>query len=110
MSDSLQVRIPTESLGNTAASQTGKTAEPSQTTKSPSRNPDTGGSGEDRVELSSLSESIASAGRIGDAQQAGRVRQLASLYATGRYQVDSLDVSKAIVAEALGTGTAGNGR
>lgn len=104
MSDSLQVRIPTENLGNTAASQTSRTAETPRTPNTAGKS-GAAASGEDQVEISSLSESIASASRVDESQQANRVRQLSALYQSGRYQVDSMNVSRAIVAQALSSGS-----
>jgi len=108
VSDSLQVRIPAENLGNTAASQTSKPGETPRTANS-AGTPGAGASvGEDRVEISSLSESIATASKVDNSQQADRVRQLGALYQSGKYQVDSLNVSRAIVAQALISGSTDN--
>jgi anti-sigma28 factor (negative regulator of flagellin synthesis) len=57
--------------------------------------------GSDRVEISSLSHSINAAGAAQDAQQAHRVNQLAKLYRSGQYNVDSNRISSAIVSQAL---------
>ena len=55
----------------------------------------------DQVEISSLSESVANASSALDAQQAERVSQLAAIYAKGQYQVDSVQLSHALVSHAL---------
>jgi anti-sigma28 factor (negative regulator of flagellin synthesis) len=57
--------------------------------------------GADQVEISSLSESISSTSSALEAQQAGRVNQLAAIYAKGQYQVDSAQLSHALVSHAL---------
>jgi anti-sigma28 factor (negative regulator of flagellin synthesis) len=56
----------------------------------------------DSVDLSSLSERIAEAGRRSDAARAGRVRQLAAVYAAGQYHTEAQNVSRAMIDEALG--------
>ena len=59
------------------------------------------GRGSDRVDISPLSQVISEAGIAHQAQQAQRVSQLAALYRSGRYNVDSTSVSHAIVSQAL---------
>jgi hypothetical protein len=58
--------------------------------------------GEDRVEISALSEGVDGANRALEAGDASRVQRLAALYQTGAYQVDSLQVSRALVSDAIG--------
>jgi anti-sigma28 factor (negative regulator of flagellin synthesis) len=101
VSDSLQVRLPAQNLGNTAAAQTERPAESSRTASSSAKPGAGAAGGEDSVELSFLSESIAAAAQVGDAQQSDRVRQLAALYASGKYHVDSQEISRAMVSQAL---------
>lgn len=55
----------------------------------------------DRVDLSSLSERIAAAGRQSDAERAGRVQRLIGLYADGQYHANAQDVSRAMIDEAV---------
>ena len=57
-------------------------------------------SGEDRVEISSLSENIAASGDM----HAARVQDIAALYASGRYSPDAMLVSRALVSHALQNG------
>jgi anti-sigma28 factor (negative regulator of flagellin synthesis) len=60
-----------------------------------------GSSGEDQVSISSISASLSAQG----SDRASRVSQLAAAYQSGRYQVNSSEVSKAIVDHALQSGS-----
>jgi len=62
------------------------------------------GSASDNVEISSLSGNIADASSALATAQASRLRQLTQLYQSGRYQVDTSAVSRALVANALQSG------
>jgi anti-sigma28 factor (negative regulator of flagellin synthesis) len=59
-------------------------------------------SGEDQVQISSLSSALSAQG----SQRAADVAQLAAAYQSGRYEVNSMDVSKAMVNNALKAGAA----
>jgi flagellar biosynthesis anti-sigma factor FlgM len=59
-------------------------------------------SGEDQVQISSLSSTLSSHG----SDRAARVAQLAASYQSGSYQVNSTAVSKAMVNHALQAGAA----
>lgn len=93
----MSIQIYNDGLAGAAASGAGRTQELSH--------PATGGkpaagsstSGEDQVQISSLSSAISSQG----SDRAARVQQLAAAYQSGHYQVNSTDVSKAIVNHAL---------
>ena len=97
----MSIRIQSDHLAGTQSSGPGRTNEISHGASSSSKAGRAGG-GSDHVEISSLSEGIASANSAQEAQQAARVSHLAALYASGRYRVDSQAVSKAIVSSALG--------
>jgi anti-sigma28 factor (negative regulator of flagellin synthesis) len=60
------------------------------------------------VEISSLSGQISSASSASEAAQTNRVRQLAALYSSGRYQVDSAAVGHAMVSQAIQGGAGGD--
>ena len=62
----------------------------------------------DQVEISSLSESISGASKALGSQQADRVSHLAAVYAQGQYQVDSVQLSRALVSSALASGSVEN--
>ena len=57
----------------------------------------------DSVDISPLSGNIAATLSSIGAQQASRVRQLAALYSSGRYEVEASKVSHAIVSQAIGS-------
>ena len=65
-----------------------------------SQKPASGGSGEDSVEISSVSSTLSAQ----SSDRAARVAQLAAAYQGGNYQVNSMDVSKALVNNALQSG------
>lgn len=106
----MSIRIYNDGLAGTSASQTERTQEPAIGSSSASRQ-GTGptNNGGDHVAISSLSESIATANRSDEAQQAARVRQLSALYQSGQYHVDSLKLSRTMVKQALNTGGAEGG-
>jgi len=57
---------------------------------------------DDRVEISSLSQSLAAADSA--ESQAARVQQFAALVASGTYSVGSLALSRALISRAAGAG------
>ena len=90
----------------------GTTAEVGHTAQSSSVSPGLGKSqtkigsaGEDQVDVSSVTEAISAAISAQNLQRGARVAQLGALYATGQYLVDSANVSRAIVGNAM-TGSA----
>ncbi len=58
-------------------------------------------SGEDQVQVSALSQKIATELSSQDASRADRVNQAAALYGGGAYSVQSARISSALVADAL---------
>jgi anti-sigma28 factor (negative regulator of flagellin synthesis) len=64
-----------------------------------------GASGEDQVQISSISSTLSAQG----SDRAARVQQLAAAYQSGNYQVNSVDVSKAMVNHALQSGSVEGG-
>lgn len=68
-----------------------------------------GTEGGDRVEVSSVAESISAGISAQNQQRAARVAELSGLYASGGYSVDSAQVSRSIVNSAItGSSVAGN--
>jgi len=98
----MSIRIQTDHLSGTQASETSRANEVSKLAQSSSAKTRGAGGDGDNVEISSLSEGISSANAAQQAHETGRVRHLAALYASGRYQVDSQAVSHAMVSHALG--------
>ncbi|MGA1996704.1 MAG: flagellar biosynthesis anti-sigma factor FlgM [Bryobacteraceae bacterium] len=103
----MRIRLQNDGVAGastSAASQTNLTQSGSSIT--PASGFSTGGA--DQVEISSLSESISSASSALGSQQADRVSQLAAVYAKGQYQVDSVQLSHALVSHALASGSVEN--
>ena len=96
----MSIRIYNESLSGTAASQTNRADEVSRAGTSGKTGQSATASGEDQVQISSLSENIAAQ----SASRAGRVQHLAALYQSGRYEVNSTNVANAMVSSALQAG------
>jgi anti-sigma28 factor (negative regulator of flagellin synthesis) len=103
----MSIRISNDGLTGTAASETSRTLDVVQIGSAGSRSGSRTGASTDRVEISSLSGQIADASSASASAQANRVRQLAALYAGGRYRVDSTALSRAMVSQAVQTSSLG---
>ena len=57
--------------------------------------------GTDRIEVSSVAEAIGAGVSAIGAQQSAKVSQLRDLYASGKYEVDSVSVGRAMLTAAL---------
>jgi anti-sigma28 factor (negative regulator of flagellin synthesis) len=98
----MSVRIQNHDLAGTGPAQAGRADETSRVANLKHKDtPGLDGNGQDRVEISSLSERVAAVGEAQDAQQAQRVRKLAALYESGQYRVDPLQLSRALVSHAI---------
>lgn len=96
----MSIRIDNDRLTGATAAQAGKTDQTrSASTKSSFATAQ--GTGKDSVEMSSMAENLMRAGAVQDANRAGRVSQLAAAYGSGGYQPNSLNVSRAIVEQAI---------
>lgn len=106
----MSIRIYTDGLASAAASEASRSEELSRA-NGPGKQPVAGSSGEggDQVQISSLSESIAAGSSQQGVTQANRVRQIAAQYQNGTYQVDSLQLSRALVSNAIRSGAVENG-
>jgi anti-sigma28 factor (negative regulator of flagellin synthesis) len=105
----MSIRIDSDKLAGAAAPQTSQTEQiRSNGNKSAmaSRARSTGG---DSVEISSMAEGIADASATQNIQNAERVQRLSAIYAAGRYQVDSLQLSRAMVSNAITSSGGGIG-
>jgi anti-sigma28 factor (negative regulator of flagellin synthesis) len=60
--------------------------------------------GDDLVEVSPLAEQVASASADADASQARKVDQLAAVYRSGEYRADAVEVSRALIRDAISRG------
>ncbi|MGP8243208.1 MAG: flagellar biosynthesis anti-sigma factor FlgM [Bryobacteraceae bacterium] len=100
----MRIRLQNDGVAGTSASATGQTSlTQSGSSTAPASGLNTGGA--DQVEISSLSESISNASAALASQQAGRVSHLAAVYAKGQYEVDSVELSHALVSNALASGS-----
>jgi anti-sigma28 factor (negative regulator of flagellin synthesis) len=99
----MSIQIYNDGLSGAATSGTGRTSELSHTTTANKPSSGTGSGGEDQVQISSLSSSLSAH----SSQRAARVAQLAAAYQSGNYQVNSMDVSKAMINHALQPGGGG---
>lgn len=100
------MRIYNDGIAASAAAQ----AALAESAVQPGASPQTGSvanSGSDQVDISSLSGNVAASVAALAGQQAARVSQLAALYAKGEYPVDSLQLSRAMVSEAIAGGSLG---
>jgi hypothetical protein len=64
-----------------------------------------GSTGSDRIEISSLTGRIAEGLSAASARRSDRVSQLTALYSSGRYAASAENVSRAMIAHALGNKT-----
>jgi len=97
----MSIRIYNDGLAGTAASETSRAQELSRVATSGKAASGPAAIGEDQVQISSLSEAVAALG----SQRAARIQDLAGVYQSGAYQVNSMDVSHAIVDNALRAGS-----
>jgi len=103
----MRIRLQNDGVAGastSAASQTNLTQSGSSATPASGL----GSSAADQVEISSLSENVANASSALETQQAERVSHLAAVYAQGQYQVDSVQLSHALVSHALASGPVEN--
>jgi anti-sigma28 factor (negative regulator of flagellin synthesis) len=93
----MSIQIYNDGLAGAGASEATRTQDLSRaaTGGKPAFGPSS--SGEDQVQISSLSSALTADG----SQHAARVQQLSAVFQSGRYEVNSMDVSRAIVNQAL---------
>ena len=96
----MSIRIYSDGLAGTAAPETSRAQELSRTGSSSKTSGGAAAVGEDQVSISSLSEALTAQG----SQRAARVQELAGAYQKGGYQANSMDVSRAILNNALQAG------
>jgi anti-sigma28 factor (negative regulator of flagellin synthesis) len=93
----MSIRIYNDGLAGAAASETSRAQDLSKASQSSKTSSGSAAGGEDQVQISSLSEALSAQG----SQRTDRVQSLAAVYQNGGYQVNSMDVSRAIVNNAL---------
>jgi anti-sigma28 factor (negative regulator of flagellin synthesis) len=97
----MTIRIDSDKLAGAASSQTGQTEQVRSGRARSSWTQDARQTGGDSIQISSMAGAIADASAVGSAEKSERVKQLSALYASGRYQPDSLQVSRSMVSRAL---------
>jgi len=98
----MSIQIYNDGLAGAGASELSRAQEVSRATTGGKSSTAPAASGEDQVQISSLSSTLAAH----ESTHAARVQQLAALYQSGNYQVNSMEVSKAMVNRALKAGGA----
>jgi anti-sigma28 factor (negative regulator of flagellin synthesis) len=99
----MSIQIYNDGLAGAGASETSRAQDVSRAASlSPGSTSASSSSGEDQVQISSLSSALSAQG----SQREAHVAQLAAAYQSGRYEVNAMDVSKALVNQALKAGGA----
>jgi anti-sigma28 factor (negative regulator of flagellin synthesis) len=93
----MSIQIYNDGLAGAGASEATRTQDLSRATTGGKPTSGASSSGEDQVQISSLSSALTADG----SQHAARVQQLSAVFQSGRYEVNSMDVSRAIVNQAL---------
>jgi len=93
----MSIQIYNDGLAGTGASEASRTQDLSRATTGSKPTSGASSSGEDQVQISALSSTLAADG----SQHAARVQELSAVFQSGRYEVNSMEVSRAIVNQAL---------
>jgi anti-sigma28 factor (negative regulator of flagellin synthesis) len=93
----MSIQIYNDGLAGAGASEATRTQDLSRATTGGKPSSGAASSGEDQVQISSLSSTLTADG----SQHAARVQELSAVYQSGGYNVNSMDVSRAIVNHAL---------
>lgn len=102
----MSIRIQNDALTGAGPSELNRAEEASRLDAGVGKSrPVRGAGAEDTVEISSLSGGIAESMASANVQQSSRVRELAALYASGRYEPDAAKVSSALVSQSIRTGS-----
>jgi hypothetical protein len=96
----MSIRIYNDGLAGAAASETSRAEQLARTAGTGKPGAGTGAVGEDQVQISSLSEAVTAA----QTQRSATLQRLAAVYQSGNYQVNSADLSHALVNNALQAG------
>ena len=98
----MSILIYNDGLAGAGASGPSRAQDVTHAATTPSHSSGSTAGGEDQVHISSLSSSLSAQG----SQRAAHVQALAALYQSGKYEVNSTEVSKALVNNALKAGGA----
>jgi anti-sigma28 factor (negative regulator of flagellin synthesis) len=97
----MSIQIYNDGLAGAGASEAARAQELSHTTTGGKPASGAAAGAEDQVQISSLSSTLTAQG----SERAARVAQLAAAYQSGQYQVNSVEVSRAMVNHALQAGS-----
>lgn len=97
----MSISIRNDGLAESSAAQSSRTSQTTQAARAAQSSSGLSSTGADRVEISSLAEKVAAADGAQAIQHSQHVGRLTALYASGRYQVDSRQVSRALVSQSL---------
>jgi len=101
------MRVYDTNLTGTSTAETGRAQELQKTSRSqsgPSTQPGGSGAG-DRVEFSGALGRLSKVLAAADQDRAGKVQALKAQYQSGKYRPDSLATSRAMISDALQTGS-----
>ena len=96
----MSIQIYNDGLAGAGASEAARTQELGHATSGSKAITPAGSGAEDQVQISSVSSALTAQG----SERAAQVQALAAVYQSGHYQVNSMDVSRAIVNHALQAG------
>lgn len=95
------MKVHTEGLGGAASLETSRTQEAARASHGEPRHAAPATTGQDSIQISDLSTQITKVSAQEQARIAGRVSELAALYARGEYRTDAATLSRALVSHAL---------
>jgi anti-sigma28 factor (negative regulator of flagellin synthesis) len=94
----MSIRIQNDAISGGASHEVNRTGEAGHAGAGSGRNRiGTGTAGGDQVEISSAAQTFSEGVHTASPQHSARVKELSALYASGRYHVDSQQVSRALV-------------
>lgn len=94
----MSIRIQNDVISGGVSPEVNRTSDAGHTHGSSGRGRVASGTvGGDQVEISSAAQTFSDGVQASSVQHSARVKELAALYASGRYQVDSHQVSRALV-------------
>ena len=94
----MSIRIQNDAISSGASPDVNRTGEAGHAGSASGRSRvSTATPGGDQVEISSAAQTFSDGVHASSVQHSARVKELSALYASGRYQVDSHQVSRALV-------------
>jgi anti-sigma28 factor (negative regulator of flagellin synthesis) len=93
----MSIRIQNDAISSGVSSEVNRTGGAGNAGSGPGRVGTSTTAGGDQVEISSAAQTFSDGVQASSAQHSARVKELSTLYASGRYNVDSHQVSRALV-------------